>query len=98
VIQWLLSLTFRTFITGWELLCGFGFVDDISVEVLIHDRILLRIRCCVALSVVAYHISGVGKYLGQWMVYESSATTLGAVKNTRVFQTALMALTEPRTL
>ena len=67
VVQWLLHLTF-----GWLLLYGFGFgfLDDISVEVLIQDRFVSSIRYCVPLSFSEYHISGAVKRPGQWIVYE----------------------------
>jgi len=65
VVQWLLRLTF-----GWLLLCGFGFLDDISVEMLGHDRFVCSIRCCVPFPFSEYHISGAVKRLGQWIVYE----------------------------
>jgi len=55
---------------GWLLLSGFGFVDDNSVEVLVQNRFVCRIRCCVQLSFSEYPISGAVKRLGQWIVYE----------------------------
>jgi len=67
IVQWLLRLTFCCL-----LLYGFGFVflDDISVQVLVQDRIVCSIRCCVPLSFSEYHISGAVKRLGQWVIYE----------------------------
>jgi len=55
---------------GWLLCCGFGFRDDISVEVLVQDHFACSIRCCLHHSFSGYHISGVVNCLGQWIVYE----------------------------
>ena len=72
MVQRLLRLTFGTFISDWLLLCGFGFgfLDDISIEVLVQNRFVCSIRCCVPLSFAEYHISGGVKRPGQWIVYE----------------------------
>jgi hypothetical protein len=70
MVQWFLRLTFGTFISGWLFLCGFRLLDDISIEVLIQDRIVCNIRCCIPLSFSEYHILGAVKRPGQWVVYE----------------------------
>ena len=49
---------------------GFGFLDDISVEVLIQYRFICSVQCRVPLSFSEYHISGAVKRLSQWVVYE----------------------------
>ena len=64
-VQWLLRLTF-----GCLLLCGLRFLDDGSVEVLIQDRFVCSIRCCIPLSITEYLIWGAEKRHGQWIVYE----------------------------
>ena len=48
----------------------FGFLNDISIEVLIEDRFVCSVRCCIPLSFSEYHISGVVKGLGQRVVYK----------------------------
>ena len=54
----------------WFLLYDFRFLDGISVEVLVQDRFVCSIQCCVPLSLPEYHIGGAVKRLGQWVVYE----------------------------
>jgi len=67
VVQWLLRFTFC-----WLLLCGFGFgfLYDISVEVLVQDCFVCSIRYCVPLPFPGYHISGAVQRLGQWIIYK----------------------------
>jgi len=69
VLKWLLCLRSRTSICGWQHLCGFGFLDDISVELLSQDRSVCCIQCCVPLSFSEYYISGVVNCLGHRVVY-----------------------------
>jgi hypothetical protein len=38
--------------------------------VLVQDRFVCSIRCCVPLPFSEYHISGALKHTGQWIVYE----------------------------
>jgi hypothetical protein len=47
-----------------------GFLDDISVEVLVHKRFICIIWCCLTLFFSGYHTLGAVKCLGQSIVYE----------------------------
>jgi hypothetical protein len=59
-----------TFISGWLLLGGIVILDHVSVEVLVQDRFVCSIQCCVPLPFPEYHVSGVVKRPGQWIVYK----------------------------
>jgi hypothetical protein len=70
VVQSLFRVTFGAFISAWLHLCGNGFLNDISVEVLVEDCFLCSFGCGVPLSYTEYHITGAVKHLGQWIVYK----------------------------
>jgi hypothetical protein len=54
----------------WLLLSGFGFLDDISVEVLVQDCFICSIHCHVPLRFSEYLIAGAVKRLSLWIIYE----------------------------
>ena len=61
---------FGTSISGWLHHCGFGFLADISVEVLVQACFFCSIQYCVPLCLSEYHIPEAVKHLGQWIIYE----------------------------
>jgi len=69
IVQSLLCLMFRTFNSGWLLLCVFGFLDDNCIEVLIQDRFVCSIRCRCTAPFSEYNIFGVENCLGQSIGY-----------------------------
>jgi len=52
--------------------------------------------CCISIAIIVFYRSEI--YSPTFILSTTSATTLVSVRNTRVFRTALTALTEPRTL
>ena len=61
---------FGTFISSRLLPAEFGFLSDISVEVLIQDCLICSILCCVPLFFSDYHHSGGVKCVGQWVIHD----------------------------
>jgi len=67
------GITIYGWLRGFRFLLGgrvFGFIDDISLNVLIQDRFICSIRCCALLPFSEYHILGAGKCSGQWIIYD----------------------------
>ena len=46
------------------------FQHGISVEVLIQDRFVSSIRCCLQLSYFEYHVLGEVQCCGKWIIYK----------------------------
>ena len=53
---------------NWLRLCGYGYLNDISAEVLIQDHHICSIQCRILLFFTEYHMSEAVKHLGQWVV------------------------------
>jgi hypothetical protein len=68
---------------GWELLYGFGFgfLDDISAEVLVQDRFITSIRCHLLPPFSEFHIWEAVQRIGQSIVYEVLLSHYAVPKN-----------------
>jgi len=74
VVKWLLHSIIRTFISGWLLLSGIGFLDGISGEVVVQDHVVCSIQRCVWFPIsecytrALWNVSAKGLYTKSWLV------------------------------